>query len=292
MTLTISVDGVVGDEHSARISVLDRGFLYGDSVYEVMRTYGGRPFALQEHLERLERSAALLHIGLPVPLDRLRAEIDQLVAAAHNEESYVRVIVTRGAGPINLDPGLAEDPCRVIIVAPLRRWPEPLYERGAAIRLVPAGRAPGGAVPGGAKSGNYLVNLMALGEARRQGAHEAVLLDADGRVSEGASSNIFALFDGGRLETPHLSQGILEGLTRRRVFELAGQLGLTVTERELRPEELRRAREVFLTSTLREVMPVTRIDDWTVGDGAVGPVARELRARYQRLTNPHPEDES
>jgi branched-chain amino acid aminotransferase len=275
----IAIDGTISDEAEARISVLDRGFLYGDSVYEVIRTYDGRPFALDEHLDRLERSADLLGIELPVPRQALAREIHETLAAAANPEAYIRVIVTRGSGPINLDPGLAVSPCRVVIVAPLAGIPGHLYEEGAAIHLVAGGRHPGGAVPLGAKSGNYLVNLMALGAARRRGAHEAILLDASGRVAEGASSNIFALRDQ-QLHTPHLSVGILEGITRHKVIELARAAGLEVLEHDLWPGDLRTADEIFLTSTLREILPVTRVDDWIVGEGVVGPVVRRLRAMY------------
>lgn len=282
MATKISINGTISDEADAKISVLDRGFLYGDSVYEVIRTYDGRLFALDEHLARLERSADLLGIALPVDLGSLTKEIDATLAAAGNEESYIRLIVTRGSGPINLDPNLAVHPCRVVIVAPYQALPESLYEEGAAIHLVSAGRESGGAVPDGAKSGNYLVNLMALGTARRRGAHEAVLLDSKGRVAEGASSNIFVCL-GDHLHTPHLSVGILEGITRHKVFHLAQVMGLQLTERELRPEDLRAAEEIFLTSTLREILPVTHVDDWVVGSGKPGPVAKKLRAMYQEL---------
>ena len=280
MTTRICINGTIQHEDQARISVLDRGFLYGDSIYEVIRTYGARPFALDEHLARLSRSAALLHMDLPVDAATLAAEIRATVADAGNAESYIRVIVTRGAGPINLDPAAATQPCRVIIVTAFVPHPEVLYSRGAKICLVPAGRLSGGAVPAAAKSGNYLVNIMALHTARQQDAHEAVMLDGEGRVSEGASSNVFAVLDGG-LRTPPLSVGILEGITRHRVIALAGEMDLEVREAELRPEHLKTASEIFLTSTLREVLPVTTVDGWPVGDGEVGPISRELLRRYR-----------
>jgi branched-chain amino acid aminotransferase len=283
MSTRVSIDGRIGDAASAKISVLDRGFLYGDSVYEVLRTYAGVPFCLEEHLGRLERSAELLGIRLPVDRAGLSAEIGATLDAASNAESYVRVIVTRGAGEIGLDPALAEQPLRVIIVRELRTLPDEIYRRGAAIRLVPAGRAGDGAVPLGAKSGNYLVNIMALGVARRAGAHEAVLLDARGRVTEGASSNIFTAGQG-RLRTPPLSAGILQGITREKVLATARAAGLPVTEEELWPEDLFGAEEVFLTSTLREILPVTRVDERTVGDGQAGPVTKRLRALFRELT--------
>jgi branched-chain amino acid aminotransferase len=288
VTIRIAVDGIISDEHSARISVLDRGFLYGDSVYEVIRTYGSQPFALEAHLRRLERSAALLGFPLPISTTELAGEIRATVRAAGNPESYIRVVVTRGSGPINLDPSTAEHPCRVVIVTALTPYPAELYDEGAKICLVPAGRLSGGAVPLGAKSGNYLVNIMALRTARQQGAHEAVMLDTAGRVAEGASSNVFALFGHRSLRTPPLSVGILEGITRHLVIELARQMDLEVEEAELLPDDLRRAREIFLTSTLREVMPVTRVDDWEVGEGRVGPVALALRQRYRSSATGNP----
>ena len=282
MTTIISVNGRVGPE-TAVIPVLDRGFLYGDSVYEVLRTYRGEPFALEPHLGRLQRSADLLEIRLPVPLATLVAEMRAALAEAQNPESYLRVIVTRGAGPIGLDPELAVEPSRVIIVTELHELPSELYQRGAAIALVAVGRSGGGGVPAGAKSGNYLVNIMALRAARRRGAHEAVMVDASGCLTEGTSSNVFAVREG-RLSTPPLSAGILSGITRGKVMELARDEELTVEERDLRPGDLTLADEVFLTSTLREVLPVTEIDGQPVQGGAPGPVTRRLAELYRQRT--------
>jgi branched-chain amino acid aminotransferase len=282
LTTTVSIDGTIFDEHSAKISVFDRGFLYGDSVYEVMRTYGGRPYALSEHLERLQRSAELLGIALPLAPSALAEEIRGLLGVAVNPESYIRAIVTRGAGPIGLDPALATHPRRVIIVMELQPLPAELYTRGVGIRLVSAGRIPDGALPSRAKSGNYLMNVMALGAARRRGAHEAILLDAAGRITEGASSNVF-LVTRGRLSTPPLSAGILEGITRCKVIDLARREGLHLEERELWPEDLRGAEEIFLTGTLREILPVTRVDDEAVGEGVPGPATRHLQQLFRAL---------
>ena len=287
MTTIISVNGQLGGPETAVIPVLDRGFLYGDSVYEVVRTYAGKPFALEPHLDRLQRSADLLGIVLPVPRTALVDEMGAALVRAGNAESYLRVIVTRGAGPIGLDPALASDPRRVIIVTELHELPAELYRDGAAIVLVPVGRAGSGAgsgaVPAGAKSGNYLVNIMALAAARKRGAHEAVMVDAGGGLTEGTSSNVFALREGA-LRTPPLSAGILQGITRGKVMELGRQAGLRVEEAELRPADLTGADEVFLTSTLREVLPVTRVDDQRVGDGRPGPVTLKLASLYRGLT--------
>lgn len=294
MTTKVSIDGLIQDEASAVIPVTDRGFLYGDSVYEVVRTYGGKPFALAEHLERLQQSAARLAMPLSAPgalagaasepsaneLEPIVRDIHATLAAADHPESYVRVIITRGSGPMGLDPGLADHPRRVVIVAPLQPLPGDWYDDGVPIHLVATGRSGGDTLLAGAKSGNYLVNVLALGAAREQGAHEAILLDHDDRVTEGASSNLFVVADG-QLLTPPLSAGILEGITRRKVCALAAEAGFPVNERAIHRRELGRADEVFLTSTLREILPVQRVDQEPVGDGRPGPITKRLLAAYR-----------
>lgn len=284
MTTKVSIDGQIMDEGAAVIPVTDRGFLYGDSVYEVVRTYGGEPFALDEHLTRLEQSAARLAMPLARPpgdgREPIIRDIRQTLAAAGHPESYVRVIITRGSGPMGLDPGLADHPRRVVIVAPFQPLPAAWYAEGVAIHLVATGRAGGHTLLAGAKSGNYLVNVLALGAAKRRGAHEAILLDHDDHVTEGASSNLFVVA-GGQLLTPPLSAGILEGITRHKVCKLAQRAGFPVTERPIARDELSEADEIFLTSTLREILPVQRVDDQTVGQGTPGPIARRLLADYR-----------
>jgi branched-chain amino acid aminotransferase len=282
----ISLNGRIGGEADTRISVLDRGFLFGDSVYEVTRTYRGRPWALDEHLDRLQRSALLLGIELPVTLEQLAQEVLEILRTAREGgnagEFYLRLIVTRGTGPITLDPRVAEHPNRVIIALPLVPLPASLYREGVAIRLVHTGQVAQGELPRGAKSGNYLTNIMALKQARESGAHEAVMIDPHGRVSEGSSSNVF-MVTSGKVLTPPLSVGILEGITRRRVIALALAQGLDVREVEIGADRLAQADEVFLTSTLREVLPVTRVDQRPVGDGRPGPTTTVLSRAFARM---------
>jgi branched-chain amino acid aminotransferase len=285
LSTQVSIDGEIRSEQQACVPVTDRGFLYGDSIYEVIRTYGGRPYLLEEHLVRLARSAERLAMSLPGGLEPIRADVAATLAVADNPESTIRVIVTRGSGPIQLDPRTAGTPRRVVIVFPFQGHPAALYSEGALIHLVPSGRSDQG-IAAGAKSGNYLVNLLALGVAKRHGAHEAILLDHRGRVTEGASSNLFVLRDGG-LQTPPLDAGILEGITRRQVFSIARSAGLRVTERPLSPADLRAADEIFLTSTLREIMPVTRVLDergesFQVGEGVPGSTTRRLHQLYRQ----------
>lgn len=280
MSIRVNVNGTLRGANELHVSVLDRGFLYGDSVYEVIRTYEGRPFALGLHLDRLWRSAEMLEIEIPVARAGLIERVRETVTAAANKVTYIRIVVTRGAGEIALDPAYARDPLVVVIVAPLRRIPPEWQEDGIRAALVPVGRGPEGSVPGGAKSGNYLANLMALGRARRAGAEEAILVDTAGLVTEGASSNVFAVRES-RLFTPALDRALLEGITRGLVLDVARSIPLPVEERDVRPDDLLDANEVFITSTLREIVPVVRIDEQRIGEGLPGRVTEDLLRRFR-----------
>ncbi|MGH7293929.1 MAG: aminotransferase class IV [Polyangiaceae bacterium] len=276
----VSIDGVLRAPGEAVVSVYDRGFLYGDAVFEVLRTYGGRPFALDEHLARLRRSASRVFIELPVGDDFLRAEIAAALAAAGGGEHYVRIVFTRGSGPLGLDPATASHPLRVLLVEPVTPPPREAYLHGIAVVTVATRRATEGPAAEGAKLANYLPNLLAVREARLRGAQEALVVDARGKVVEGASSNVFAVH-AGRLATPPESAGILPGITRAHLLAAARDLGIVVDERELDPADLYAADEVFVSSSIRELLPVVRIDDRRVGGGAPGPVARALHRRFR-----------
>ncbi len=280
MTVKVCIDGALFEEKDAKISVFDRGFLYGDSVFEVMRTYGGRCFAEQEHLDRLARSAERVLIPLPVPLATLRDEIARTLAAAANEESYVRVVVTRGQGPLSLDPTKARDPLRVVIVSPLPFPPAELYANGIAVVLVQSARPTDQTRAAGAKASNYLANLLAADEARKKGGQEAILTDASGEVLEGSTSNIFVV-RGGEVRTPPLELGILAGITRAAIMKAAARIGVSVREDSLFPSDLYEADEVFLTSSIREVAPVVRVDGRPVGDGRPGPMTKRLHGAFR-----------
>lgn len=284
MSIRVHVDGHICLPQEARVSVFDRGFLYGDSVYETIGTVRGRLFALSDHLDRLARSAQRLSLRLP-PRETIERAILETVAAAGNAESRVRVMVTRGGGKLELDPASADEPRLVVIVQPLGGPTPEMYDRGVAVAIVSVTRNLPGAIDPAIKSGNYLNNVLALSEARqRPGVHEAILLSAAGSVAEGASSNVFAVA-GGELRTPSLAVGILDGITRGKVIALARAAGIPCREVEfMSPDELRQADEAFLTSAARGVLPVTRIDEGPVGDGAPGPVTRRIMALYTRLT--------
>lgn len=281
MSLSIMIDGrIVAPEH-AHVSVLDRGFLYGDSVFETIRTYGGRPFALDAHLARLAQSAERVFIELPVPLAQIGDEVRTLLAHAGHPESYVRIVVTRGTGQsLGLDPGLAVSPLRVILVGLLDPPPARAYEEGIGVITFRTQRAAETTDAAGAKVGNYLVAVLAMREARRADASEALIVDPAGHVVEGASSNVF-VWDGRALCTPPESAGILPGITRSHLLEVAESLGLPVELRPIQIEELGVVPEVFVSSSIRELLPVVRVNGRAVGEGKPGPVTRQLLAAFR-----------
>ena len=289
----MNIDGVLMPPGEARVSVFDRGFLYGDSVYEVVRTYRGRPFEVEAHLRRLDHSAERIGLRLPWDARRTEAELKRTLEAARGEdppfpdaapwnagERYARIVMTRGAGEIGLDPALAVDPKAIVIVQPLHAPPLAAYREGVKVSLVGVAHVPPRIVDPSAKTGNYLPNVLALREARAAGAHEALMLDRQGFVTEGTTSNVFAVRRGA-VATPPLGAGILEGVTRGIVMALARSLGIAVREEPLRPGDLEEAEEVFLTSTAREVLPVTRLGEGAVGGGRPGPLTARLHAAYR-----------
>jgi branched-chain amino acid aminotransferase len=264
----------------ARVPVLDRGFLYGDSVYEVTRTFAGVPRWLDRHLDRLERSAQGLELRLP-PRTQIEAAIAATVQAARAGgagELYLRLIVTRGTGELGLDPALADAPRLIVIARPVRPPPPEAYRDGVGVVLSNRTRtAPS------LKTGNYLESVLAVREARRAGAHEALLRDAVGRVTEGSSSNVFTVRSG-RVGTPPVAAGLLPGITRAALLELLRADGTAVDEVPLWPADLAAADEIFLSSSIRGVLPVTHCDGQKVGDGRPGPVTRRAMALYARAT--------
>jgi branched-chain amino acid aminotransferase len=283
MSIRVHVGGRIVPPEEARISVFDRGFLFGDSVYETVGTVGGRPFALSEHLDRLVRSAERIGLSL-LPRPQIEQAIASTLAAAGNAEARIRVIVTRGESGADLDPAAAGAPQLVVIVFPLSAPTSDMYEKGVAAEIVSITRNHPRAIDPAVKSGNYLNNVLALGEARRRsGAYEAILCAPGGSVAEGSTSNVFAVRSG-EVWTPALSVGILDGVTRGQVLALCRDHGIPWAEVEhLTPDQLKSAQEVFITSATRGVLPVTSIDRQPVGDGKPGPVTRRLIGLYQTL---------
>lgn len=280
----VLIDGVAVEPAAAQVSVFDRGFLYGDSVFETLRTYGGRPFALAAHLQRLERSATLVAMKVPLSLEELAREVERGLSLAGFEESVVRVMVTRGQGSeLGLDPALAERPLRVILILPLRALPAEKYERGIKAVSYRTQRISDGIEAEGAKLGNYLLAVLANAAARRASAEEALIVDRDGQLLEGATSNLFAV-KGGKLLTPPLSAAILPGITRAVVLELAAQLSIEVEQRAMAAAELPSFDELFISSSIRELVPIVRVDEMVIGAGSPGPIYARLLAAFRAHT--------
>lgn len=280
------MDGEVVPGDKAFVPVFDRGFLYGDSVYEVLRTYEGVPVWLSDHLWRLQASAERLGFeGFPGPatLDeavRRTLSTAQITDTAAPVDWYIRIVVTRGAGPIALDPADAGPPRIIVLIKPVKLPPPEAYERGISLALVDVVRTHAGALDPAVKSGNYLNNILALREARSRGADEALMCNMDGQVSEGASSNVFVV-DSGTLRTPPVEAGILHGITRGKILELADKLGVPTETTHLAPDDVIHAHEVFISSSIRELLPVARVDDTPIGLVVPGPITRRLHEAYR-----------
>jgi branched-chain amino acid aminotransferase len=280
MTILVNVDGKLGSEEDRLLSPLDQGFLFGASVYETVRTYGGKAFLLERHLARLRDSAKALGIALDVTDEELSARVEDTLVAAGNRESSIRIVVSAGVGAIDYHAGSAPRPTVVVIVRPLPEYPESLYREGARAVVVPMMRATRGGLDPRIKSSNLLTNLMALREAQRQKAYEALMLNPEGEVAEGSMSNLF-LVAKGVVRTPPISAGILEGITRELVIEVAREKGSRVEERGFKPEELLRADEVFITASARQIVPIVQVGMTRIGNGKPGPITRALMAAYQ-----------
>lgn len=272
----VAIDGVFVDANRAVLPIADRGVLHGDSIFEVLRVYAGRPFLLAEHLRRLERAAIELRFGVldsAVWTTEVREAVTRL---GGTEDSVLRLMLTRGAGalrtPLGDVPGR-----RVLVLEPLQGLAPELYERGAIAVVVDSPRVRPEGTSALGKYARYLPSVLALDDARRRGADEALWLDPEGHVVEGATANLFAVVDGA-LWTAPLASGVLAGITRAEVLRLAGHSGLRCEEVLFFPEELGRATEVFLTSSVRELVPVCRIGERAVGAGAPGPWTRRLHA--------------
>jgi len=280
MGFAVSIDGRVGSPEEVTLKVTDNGFVFGDSAYETLRTYGGRPFELDRHLRRLRRSIGLLGFDLKTSDDEMRARIDASLSFAGNAESYLRVIVSRGIGDMSYRFERIPAPTVAIYVKPLEPNNEALYEKGAVAVIVSIRRNPVEALSPAIKSSNLLNNALATREAYGKGAFEAILLNTRGEVAEGAGSNVF-IVKGGLLATPPLSCGLLAGITRELVLEIAAATGVPHEERVLYPEDLEGADELFITSTLKELAPMVTLDGAAIGDGKPGPVTKALLKGYR-----------
>lgn len=257
--MLINVDGAIAP--TAAISVLDRGFLYGDSIYEVVRTFNGKPFALQEHLDRLRQSAAYCYLALPWSDHQIGAEVEKTLGQADFAEAYIRIVVTRGAEPeIGLQPGPNPQPSLIIVVKAIA--PEPaLNQQGIHLCLLPRLRNDQQALSPAAKTGNYLNNILAQIEATQTGAEDALMLNARGELTEATTSNLW-LIEGGVVRTPAAETGILHGITRHFLLQILREHQIPHEETILMPTDLWAAAEGFLSSSVRLIMPIAKINDY------------------------------
>lgn len=267
-------------ERKALVSVFDHGFLYGDGVFETLRAYQGRIFRLDEHLKRLKKSARGLKISLPQTLPVIRRHLEETLLVNHLKNALLRICISRGVGPIGLDPALCRQPTFVIIPRVFNGYNPRQYHHGLKVSIVSVRRTPRPAMDSQIKSANFLNNILAKIQAKRNQADEGLMLGINGYLTEGTISNFFIVTHG-RLYTPAVDQGILAGITRRLVIDLAKQADIPVKEARLLPSDLYKADECFLTNTSMEIMPVTKADGFTIGNGKVGPFTRLLREAYQ-----------
>jgi branched-chain amino acid aminotransferase len=277
MAATVNVNGRISDERDAVISVLDHGFLYGEGIYETLRTYNGRPFLYDRHMRRLRNSAALIALDIPFTDDQLASQIRATTAATDlgHAEAYIRVLVTRGVGELTYDIKATPTPSVVIIIKPLAEPPAETYERGVKVALVDIVRNHPASVNPMIKSNNLLNQALAGQEAIRRGAFEGVMRNYRGELTECTTANLFVVRDGVAL-TPPLESGLLPGITREFLFEVGRDVGVDVRETVLRDDDLFTAQEAFLTSTTREAVPIVRVDDRMIGSGKPGPITWKL----------------
>ncbi len=283
METRIYVDGVITAAEDARVPVLDHGFLLGDSIYEVLWWHRGVLVQEREHMERLIESGRRLYLELDTEPEALVQAIHETVAATgatSDDDAYVRLIVTRGSGPLGLGFMDIERQSVVVIVAPANQPTAEAWERGVRMTIVARRRNPTMALDPGAKTGNYLNNVLALHEARLAGADDGLMLNEDGHVTEATTANVYMVQDGA-LVTPPLDAGILKGTTRTRILDLCATHGIEAYERVIRPDDLERADELFVSSSVKGVLPVTSVDGRAIGDGRPGPLTRRLRSLFQ-----------
>jgi branched-chain amino acid aminotransferase len=282
------VDGAVTPTEDARVPVLDRGFLYGDSIYEVFRTYDGVPLFYDEHWARFRNSAALIHLEIGMSKDDMLQRIETTVAATGAVEAradvYVRYMLTRGVGDIDLVPRESLSPSCVVVVKAVPKWNPEHYSRGLVLAIPETRRNAGSALDPNIKGGNYLNNVIALLEALRLDADDCLMLSDAGLVTEASNSNVFFVIDGG-LVTPSQIAKNLQGLTKAAVHETCRAHGTSTHEREIAETDLRDATECFVTSATREVMPVAAL---RLRDGQIlefpaggGPATRQVMAWYR-----------
>ena len=283
MSATVNVNGRITGDREAVVSVFDHGLLYGEGIYETLRTYRSHPFLYERHMRRLRRSAEMIDLALPFSDAQLASQIRDTVAAADldGSEAYIRVLVTRGVGDLTYDPKATPVPSVIIIVkTQVDPTPED-YERGVGVVIVDVIRNHPETVNPMIKSNNLLNSALAMQQAIRRGAFEGIMRNYQGDLSECTTANLFIVKDGVAL-TPPLASGLLPGITREFFFEIGKELGVDVREVVLRDDDLFSADEAFLTSTTREAVPIVTVDERAIGSGHPGPITQALLAGFRR----------
>ena len=281
--MKIYVDGKYCDEKNAKISVFDHGLLYGDGIFEGIRAYNGRVFQLKEHIDRLFCSAKAILLDIPMSHGEMMKAVVETCRQNGIRDGYIRLLVTRGIGTLGLNPNRCKDPSIIIIADKIQLYAPELYEKGMEIITAPTTRNLHSALNPAIKSLNYLNNILAKMEANIAGCEEAVMLNAEGFVSECTGDNIF-IVKAGRVLTPPLSAGALHGITRGVVMDLAREEGVSVAEPNLTRYDLFNADECFLTGTGAELIPIVKIDGRVIGTGRPGPLTGKLVDKYRALT--------
>jgi branched-chain amino acid aminotransferase len=282
MSRQVYINGKLVPKEQAVVSVFDHGLLYGDGVFEGLRSYDGKVFRLAEHIERLYESARAIRLEIPLSQDDFAAAVNETVKANGIVDGYIRAVVTRGSGTLGLDPNRCSNPQVIIIADTITLYPHEFYENGlelitsSVIRNHPAALSPR------IKSLNYLNNILAKIEGQKAGCVEALMLNHKGEVAECTGDNIF-LVKRGRLLTPPLDAGILEGVTRNAVIELARESKIDVAETAITKHDVYVADECFLTGTAAEIAPVVKVDDRVIGDGKPGAVTRDLTKKFHEM---------
>ncbi len=283
MALKIWLDDKLVDECDAKVSVFDHGLLYGDGVFEGIRVYDGRVFEIEAHLNRLNKSAKGIRLEIPLDKDELVAAIKQTVEANGIVDGYIRLLVTRGVGSLGLNPFLCKHSGLIIIADRIQPYPKELYETGMKIISATTVRNHPLAIPPQIKSLNYLNNLLAKIEALDNGVPEAIMYNHEGYVTEATVDNVF-IVRSGKIFTPPVEAGVLEGITRSIVIRHARQENLEVIEKNLTRSDLYICNELFLTGTAAEVIGIVEIDGRTIGDGKVGPITKRLKKAFFEYT--------
>ncbi|HEY2152962.1 MAG TPA: aminotransferase class IV [Vicinamibacterales bacterium] len=286
MAATINVNGRISDQEHAVVPVFDHGFLYGEGVYETLRTYNGQPFLFERHMRRLRTSADMLALPIPLSNDEIATRFRDTMTAAklgdgvHNE-AYIRILVTRGVGELTYDPAACPTSSVVVIVKPNADPPAAAFEQGVRVSLVPVVRNHPATVNPLIKSNSLINNALGMQEALRRGGFEGIMRNYKGELAECTQSNLFIVKNGVAL-TPPVAAGLLPGITREFMFEIGAEDGIPVREAVLRDEDLFAADEAFLTSTTRELVPIVQVDEHKIGAGVPGPIGKALLAGFRR----------